>query len=792
MKKLIITSLITLSLTAAGGTVWAAEGGMAGSFDALGGYDMMPANEFSDVTLIKQKKEKFVPEEEKVDIQEGLFNGDETVQSVMYNSIMTQDPRTMQMGNAPRVKVYDSKNLPVFKRTRIKVMNWLRKKEEKSYLNELEKEKQQLEEFEKDLEKEKLINDIFYSSKDEKDSAEKSLETKVEDVQIENPDNDAPKAIKLKGKLKQNKGENLVVLDAKNIYYIEEEDEIIAENQAIVKFPKQKITMKADKFIYSNSANIVKAIGNVKINYSGKDIFCDYVQVNVNEEEISFENMNAEFPGTIVNAESGISRNNTLYLFNGYLSSDGEKRVGLPSRKIKGFKPDDLMPISEDDKFFIQPYLSKNDNVRFDSERVIINAKRDHDVITLKDTKVHYGNNKVFRIPSLTAYMDKQHNSFEANYPEFGSIARLGMFIGPGVVLEVPRAGTLKFIPFINYRKSKVGFGGSLRYHSAHNLTELSYGSVSDIWVMKGHQQLDDKLSLEYGMNYFMDQWFLGGMMPKYALELLYKDSYRVKNTIRDGLDLTYQHRAQFGYYHNSMYNMYAESFKTGNIGTFRGRYMAQIEQDLYKYNDMDNFRAFKLSALMQGSAALYGTGDTQFIGRLGLRAHSQYKYWMQDISYFLTGWDDHTPMQRFDAYRYGTSSLQIREALKICKFLSIAWTGTVSLSDDASNGKLFQENAFLVILGPEDVKFTFGYDFLRRRTYVTLGFSLNTTGSALNYKTLEIKNPDKLAGNDGEKIEELQPEFWLIPHEKAVKAKPLQYAQVININENDNRERID
>ena len=293
-------------------------------------------------------------------------------------------------------------------------------------------------------------------------------------------------------------------------------------------------------------------------------------------------------------------------------------------------------------------------------------------------------------------------------------------------------------------------------------------------------------------MNYFMDQWFLGGMMPKYALELAYRDAYKVKNTFRDGLDLTYQHRAMFGYYHNSMYNMYAESFKDGNIGTFRGRYMAQVEQELYKYNDKENFRTFGLSALMQGSAALYGTGDTQFIGRLGLRAHSQYKYWMQDISYFLTAWDDHTPMSRFDAYRYGTSSLNIREALKVCKFLSVAWTGTISLSDDASNGKLFQENAFLVILGPEDVKFTFGYDFLRKRTYITLGFSLNTTGTALNYKTLEIKNPDKLSGNDGEDIEELQPEFWLIPHEKQVKAKPLQYAQVVNINENDNRERID
>lgn len=800
MRKLIIISLISLSIVSnVGGKAFCATANSLGAFGPMAGTEdflFSDTDFYPESTLIKSKKEKFVSEEEKVDAQEeGFSNGDESVQSVIYNSVLTEDPRTMYMGNSPKKKVYNSNDLPVFQRTRIKFFNWLRKREHQSYLKDLEREKQLLEEFEEDLEKEKLINDIFYSSKEEKEAAEKSLDAKVEDVQIidgESPAVDAPKTVKLKGKLKQNKGENVVVLDAKNIYYVEENDEIIAENQAVVKFPKQKITMYADKFVYSNTANIVKAIGNVKINYSGKDIFCDYVQVNVNEEEISFENLNADFVGTKVEAESGVSRNNTIYLFNGYLSSEGDKRVGLPSRKLKGIKPDNLFELDEEDKFFVQPYLMKEDKTHFDSERVIINSKRDHDVITLKDTKISYGDNKAFTIPSLTAYMDKQHKSFEANYPEFGSIARLGMFIGPGIVFEVPRAGTLKFIPFLNYRKSTVGFGGALRYHSAHNLTELSYGSVSDIWVMKGHQKLDDKLSLEYGMNYFQDQWFLGARMPKYALELLYQDRYTVPNTLKRGLNLRYEHRGTLGYYHNSMYNMNSERFTSGNIGTFRGRYMAQVEQELYKYQNPEKKLQLGLSAMMQGSAAVYGTGDTQFIGRVGFRANTQYKYWKQDIRYFLSAWEDNTPMQRFDAYRYGTSSVHIQEAIRLCKFLSVAWSGLVTLSDDAPNGKLFQENAFLIILGPEDVKFTFGYDFVRERTYITFGFSLNTTGATLNYKTLEIKNPDNLTGNDGEKIEELQPEFWLIPQGKSVKAKPLQYAKVVNIDENENKERID
>lgn len=239
------------------------------------------------------------------------------------------------------------------------------------------------------------------------------------------------------------------------------------------------------------------------------------------------------------------------------------------------------------------------------------------------------------------------------------------------------------------------------------------------------------------------------------------------------------------------MFNMYKEHFNTGNIGTFRLRYMAQLEQELYKYKNEENKFNFGLSALLQGSAALYGTGDLQMIGRAGVSAKTRYKYWSQDISYFLSAWEDDTPMKRFDAYRYGRSSVHVREMIKLCKFLSVAWTGLVNLSDDAPNGKLFQENAFLLILGPEDIKFTLGYDFVRKRTYFTFGFSLNTTGASLKYNTLEIKNPDKFSSNDGEDLVELQPEFWLIP-QKQVKAKPLQYAKVININENDNRERID
>ena len=56
---------------------------------------------------------------------------------------------------------------------------------------------------------------------------------------------------------------------------------------------------------------------------------------------------------------------------------------------------------------------------------------------------------------AIVAYFTNNYNEkdyFEANYPEFGSRSRIGMFLGPGFVFGVPTGGTVKVIPFLNYK----------------------------------------------------------------------------------------------------------------------------------------------------------------------------------------------------------------------------------------------------------------------------------------------------------------------------------------------------
>ena len=89
---------------------------------------------------------------------------------------------------------------------------------------------------------------------------------------------------------------------------------------------------------------------------------------------------------------------------------------------------------------------------------------------------------------------------------------------------------------------------------------------------------------------------------------------------------------------------------------------MAQVYQSLYNYRNEDKMTQFTFGVTGDLSAALYGTGDTQTVGRIGPQVNMQYKRWMQDIGYFQTAYDDKTPLPVFDAYRYGKSHVYVRE----------------------------------------------------------------------------------------------------------------------------------
>lgn len=695
---------------------------------------------------------------------------------------------------------------PMFKKLRIKIQNYYRIK---AHEDAIEQQKREAEEFKRLQEEEnadeddltieeltdrnlKKINNetpetevktntekknIFsFFKKDKKQEKEAVDKTKTE----EKEKNTSDSKLELSGTVSEQSAPNDVQLDCDTVQYYEARNEVEATGNPVLYFPPQDVTLKADKIVYNSISNIVKAYGNVQIIKGGDPIYGDFIQINLNEETSFIENMTAEKMLMRIRARNAQSADNKIILEEGNMHA-AKPFVARFKTRILGT---DLtrMVINDEDRSVLDQ--SGQAKVTLDAKEIDVDADKEHNVVTVKDADLSYNDRHLLHFRNTKIYTNKNNDYFEANYPEIGSRSNLGMFVGPGFVFKTPFASTVKLVPFLNY-KNDIGVGGAIKYKSSTNQTEFMYGSAEDVFILRGKQQLDDNLYLQYGSNSYLDDWFMGNRMAKYAAELVYNKGTRVKNFLGPKLDLTFKNRFSAGIMEDNDRAQYdSKNMVSTGVTTPRFKYMTELNQALYTMGNKEELKYADIGLVMQGSAALYGTGETQFVGRIGPRIHTQYKYWMQDIGYFASAYQDDSPMPMFDAYRYGHSNLYLREALRINKYFTIAYATSINLSDDAPNKKQWQENAFIFALGPDDFKINLGYDFVRQNTYFGISVALDTKNTNINFDKMVIKNPDKLASSEKE-IKEVS--FEENTSDKKVKRT---YAEVIEI-EDPNREEL-
>lgn len=672
--------------------------------------------------------------------------------------------------NQPEQKYTD--HMPFVKKTRIRIQNALKLRDAKYEEKRIEKDSLQSKKENSKLKKQLEDLDIKYLEIEDDNEVQVSDKTQK----------DTEKDFELVGGVKEQVIENEMVLDCDEIKTDEDTEEIEAIGNPVLILPQQNVQLTANKMVYSQKSNILKAFGNVVLTKDGMPVYGDYIQINMNEENILMDNLKTAPTNMKIVARNAVSDNNKMILSDGSMYAEKSNRFHIITRMVG---PDfSKMILRDEDR---SSFLSDEDTKwKISASEINVHGRSEHDIFQIKDAELYRNDKYLFTLPSFTAYTNKKREYFEANYPEFGSISRFGMFAGPGFVVPTPFGSTLKLIPLVNY-KNGLGFGGAAKFKSAFNETQFMYGSAADIFVLRGKQQLDENLYLQYGSNAYMDDWFLGRRMPKYSAEIVYNKAHTIPDFLAEGKRLRFTHRISAALAKDGDWNMYSEHLKSSGIATTRFRYMAEVAQSLYKYENKENRTVAELNLIMQGSAAVYGTGDTQFIGRIGPNIHTQYKYWMQDLSYFISGYSDHTPLTVYDTYRYGHSNVFIREALRVNKFLSVGWAGSVTLTNDAPNGKLFQENGFYFSIGPDDIKLNLGYDFMRRTTYFTVAVTLDTKNTVVDYDKMIIKDPERLGQSDKKNDDNIA--FEQTSDNKAIK-KPLTYAQVIDI-EDPNKESI-
>ena len=582
-----------------------------------------------------------------------------------------------------------------------------------------------------------------YASKEEKEDFDENMMPDGfeadEEAVIENKNSKHfwAKGSKSQNAVDEENTEN-IVLDCDNMDYDTDNYCLYATGNVSVEFVKQETTVKADKITYDRMNNTIKAEGNVHIVKNGQIVDGDYIFVDMNEENALIENPSTKLATVEIKAKKGYVYGDKIVQENGSIEVDESYPIKV---RPSGRSPQLHRMIVPKEQTLTNDMF--NGLVKVKARELTITQKGDLETLAIKHADVKKGKYTILKVPAIKIYTNKNHDYVETNVWELGSYRDLGSYIGPGFVFELPKGSVLKAIPMLNY-DHKIGVGILGRFNSGTNFTQAAYGTADSRILIRGEQKLDDHLSINYAMNDYIDEWWLGGRRPKYGLNLEYRRKYEANNFLLKGRVSSYEHMFDFGYYQDIDRDKHYGELISGRIGTTRARYMAEANQSFYKYTNIPKQTAFELSLSSEFAASLYGTGDTQVIGRIGPRFHTQWKRWMQDLGYYQSVYDDNTPMPVYDAYRYGKSNFYVREYFRLNKYLTLSWFGSLNLSNDSPNGKMFQENTFYLSIGPDDIRFNIGYDFIRQNTFFSVAMQMDAKGTHIDYDKLVIKRDKK------------------------------------------------
>lgn len=530
-----------------------------------------------------------------------------------------------------------------------------------------------------------------------------------------------------------------VIVDSESLEYFPERHEFEAVGNAKVSFPSENSVLLADKIIFNHDTNYVKGYGNITLIKDGQKINGEYIQVDLNENNAMMTNPVLSHMKIKIRAKEGIVHETQTEALDGIVTFNDKTTYKFMTRPIYGFNNpmmDDVIP----KHFYFKEKYDNKWNLR--AKTIVIDSYKDRDVATLKNADLYIKNTKFASAGKMKIFTDKEQGYIETNMINLGSMRNIGAFISPGYVFQTPNSSTLKLGPALAYNE-EFGVGAMGRFMTDKNVTAFGWTSAKDKIVVRGRQNITDNVQLEYGINSYMKNFFMGSRIPEYGIQL----SHMKNNHIED-LDIDFTNRFSGGFYKDLRGN--------SDYSTTRFTWQTQTTKDLFEYKNEDAKFATKFGINAQTHAALYGTGDTMGVFRVGPYIKTQYRSWQQHLGYFLGGQAGDSPMY-FDKNYYGKSSIVLGESLRLCKYLTLMYSTTLVLSDVPQGATNLQENRFYFLIGPDDLKFILGYDAFRHTA--TMGFSMNlgAENSDIQFKRLVLNEPDSLGKKEKSEKERIR-----------------------------------
>ncbi len=523
-------------------------------------------------------------------------------------------------------------------------------------------------------------------------------------------------------------------IDSDTLEYFSDKSEIVATGNVIITMHSGLTKLYADKVVYNTDKNTIKGYGNVKLVKNNQTILGEFINVNLNEENVLVEKPSTEGNIYKISATEGYIYPGKAITTDGVISlKEGSDIMFLSP----GMGDMYLEPEAKDARksFYEKESTDPKERTSHLKAKVIyIKSMKDHDEVFVKNAAYYYKNKKILTFPRIDLTTNKSQDFVETNLPEIGSFREFGTYFGPGFVFNVPGGSVLKLAPVFQLGHSRAkhdyGIGIMGRFSSKNNLTEGMWGSANDDFVIRGRHKLTENLRLEYAHNGYMDEWFMGMRIPENLVQLTHDKTFYLED-----IDTTYRNRFSAGY---------VSDYYGNNLGTSRFRWQTETSKTFYSNWNKEETIGVNLGVIAQTSASVYGTGDFQGMVKAGPFIGTRYKNWKQTIAYFQGSTAGQSPMI-FDRYMYGKCNLVLRETLKLNKYITVGYLASLALLKDNWDRKMFQENQLFVALGPDDAKIAFGYDPVRRSLRLNYMFTLKGDAIDIPYDKMIVDDPATL-----------------------------------------------
>ncbi len=531
-----------------------------------------------------------------------------------------------------------------------------------------------------------------------------------------------------------------MTIDCEEMQYNEETNELEAKGKVILKTAPEKVKITADRAIYDSSTNIIKLFDNVSLYKDGGVINGDYMVIDLNSENVLMNEPKGTFDIFKINAREGYVYSNRIEAVNGDI--DLAKRLEM-RLATEGFGSGYDQSMLQESTVPFDLKRKRAEPYRIETKEMIIKSGDNHDKIILNNAKIYYKKFKLAAVNNVEIYTDKEQNYIETNLPELGGLQDFGTYIGPGFVFEAPGNSTIKIAPSLVISDGTIGIGGIFKHRSKRNRLEAGWATSSNNLIIRGRYDFTKSLRADYSRHGYMDEWFYGANRPGYMLQLVHHKVWDVPD-----LGATYTQRITGGYVSDYLKDNQEEN----NYGTMRLRWQGELTKKVLEIGNREQEMFLMGYVNTQAAATIYGTGDTTAIVRFGPGIYSRVKFWGSRIYALVSGVHGESPME-FDRYRYGKVALSIDENIRICKYLTLGYSGTISPLKDNYDKELLTESKFYALAGPEDMKVAISYDTVRESTSFDFVFLIGTDRAKMKYDRLIIEDPETL-GKENKKTD--------------------------------------